>query len=159
RQAGGEQVERAYLSRCELRFVPDELKEFADVRELDLSGNEVKTFPAWIGNFAKLEVLKAEGCGLNTLPVEIARLQRLRELELADNPITSLPFGPGAFSAVEILTIGQICQSEPAAEFTANLHLSLFPRLRVIEQNYAIKEIDDCRSQDLWSNPHLEILL
>jgi hypothetical protein len=159
KRASGQPVDRADLSTCELRFVPDELKEFAGLRELDLSRNEVKTFPAWIGNFAELEVLKAGDCGLSTLPVEIARLPHLRKLELANNPITSLPFGPGAFSNVEILTIGQTiglsCQSEPAV-FTANLDLSLFPRLRVIEQNYYLNTVQE--SQDLWNNPHLEIL-
>jgi hypothetical protein len=160
KKASGEPVERADFSKCELRFIPDELKEFSGVRELDLSRNEVKTLPAWIGDFTKLEVLKASDCALSTLAAEIARLPRLRKLELADNPITSLPFGVGAFGTVEILTIGDMGRPE-AAKFTANLDLALFPWLRIIEQRYdtnTVEELDYSDTADLWNNPHLEVL-
>src|SRR5207253_631629 len=98
-----------------------------------------------------------EGCELNTIPHEIARLPRLRKLELSDNPITSLPFGADSFRSVEILTIGP-SDFKQSANFTANLDLSLFPRLRVIEQRYKIDEIEYRDSQELWSNAHLEIM-
>src|SRR5262249_40292238 len=59
-----------------------------------------------------------------------------------------------------ILTIGE-SYHRGSAGFTANLDLSQFPWLRVVEQKYdinSIKELDYRDSQDLWSNPHLEIL-
>jgi hypothetical protein len=160
RKERGEPIPRVDVEKCELRFVPEQLKEFSGARELVLSNNVVETLPAWIGDFVALEVLRAEDCGLATIPPEIARLPRLRELELANNPINSLPFGRDAFSVLEILTIGEDYTNQ-SADFTANLDLSLFPWLRVIEQKYdinTIKELEYRDSQELWSNPHLEIL-
>lgn len=157
RKARGETIEQVNLKDCELRFVPDELREFSEMRELVLSKNRVKTLPAWIGEFQALEKLTLNDCGLSTLPHEIAALPRLRELDLGDNPITSLPFGSESFRTLEILSIGQGSSSESAG-FTGGLDLSQFPWLRVIEQRYKIDELAYRDSQNLWDNPHLEIL-
>jgi hypothetical protein len=160
RKARGEDVSRVNFRDCDLRFVPDELQELSGARELVLSSNEVGALPAWIGNFENLEVLKLEDCGLRTLPREVAQLPRLRQLELVDNPIKSLPFGPDSFRSVEILRIGE-GYLNGSADFTANLDLSLFPWLRVIEQRYDLNTVEELayrESQELWTNPHLEIL-
>jgi len=160
RKAHDEDVSEVNFEKCELRTVPEELREFSGARELVLSKNRVKSLPAWIGDFADLEVLGLEDCELSTLPREIARLPRLRKLNLIDNPITSLPFGSESFRSVEILSIGENYQPK-SAEFVRNLDLSQFPWLRVAEQAYdinTVKELDYRESQELWSNPHLEIL-
>jgi hypothetical protein len=75
----------------------------------------------------------------------------------ADNPITSLPSGPDCFRTLEVLSIGQT-SSDVSANFVANLDLAQFPWLRVLEQQYKPDEIAYRDSQDLWDNPHLEIL-
>jgi hypothetical protein len=160
RKERGETISQVNFEKCELRFVPDQLREFSGARELVLSNNRVKTLPNWIGEFQTLETLGLEDCGLKTLPREIAALPRLRKLDLTDNPITSLPFGPDSFRSVEILSIGQN-NFNPSADFTANLDLSLFPWLRVAEQHYDINTIEELvyrDSHNLWNNPHLEIL-
>ncbi|MBI5263940.1 MAG: leucine-rich repeat domain-containing protein [Bradyrhizobium sp.] len=157
RRHRGEEITRLDFKECGLRFAPDQLKEFAGARELVLSKNRIRKLPAWIGSFAQLEVLKLEDCGLATLPRKVAQLPRLRRLELAENPIKSLPFGPDSFRALEILSIGEIYSSR-SADFTANLDLSLFPSLRVVEQRYEIDAIEYRDSHDLWNNPQLEIL-
>lgn len=160
RKARGEDVRQLDFKVCGLRFVPDELQEFSGAKELVLSGNRVGVLPPWLGNFEGLEVVKLEDCGLRTLPREIAQLPRMRQLELANNPLTSLPFGPESFRLVEILSIGDgSYQGSP--EFTANLDLALFPWLRVIEQRYDTNTVEELvyrDSQELWNNPHLEIL-
>jgi hypothetical protein len=157
RKERGETIGKVDLKECELRFVPDQLREFSDARELVLTNNRVKKLPSWIGDFHALETLGLEDCGLETLPREIAALPRLRELDLTGNPITSLPFGPDTFRTVEILSIGQ-SSSNVSANFTANLDLSQFPWLRVVEQQYKIDELAYRDSQNLWDNPHLEVL-
>jgi hypothetical protein len=160
RKARGETIGKVDLKACELRFVPEQLREFNGAQELVLTNNRVKKLPSWLGEFQALERLELDDCGLKTLPREIAALPRLRNLDLTDNPITSLPFGSDSFRAVEILSIGEN-YSNPSAAFTANLDLSLFPWLRVVEQHYdinTIKELVYRDSQELWSNPHLEIL-
>lgn len=160
RKERGEDVSKVDFEKCELRYVPDELQKFSGARELVLSKNRVSALPAWIGQFDGLEVLKLEDCGLRTIPLEIAQLPRLRQLELVDNPIASLPFGADSFRSVEILTIGE-GYYKGSADFTANLDLSLFPWLRVIEQRYDINTVEELiyrDSQELWNNPHLEIL-
>jgi hypothetical protein len=160
RKQRGEPIERINLRECELRFIPEQLREFSGARELVLSNNRVKTLPSWIGDFDALETLSLEDCGLTTLPREIARLPRLRKLELNDNPITSLPFGPESFRTIEILSIGE-GYFNGSADFTKNLDLSQFPWLRVLEQHYdinTVKEIEYRDGQEYWNNPHLEIL-
>lgn len=159
RKERGETIEKVNLRECELRFVPDQLREFGGARELVLSKNRVKTLPGWLGEFQGLERLGLEDCGLTTLPREIAALPRLRDLNLIGNPITSLPSGADCFRSVEILSIGQ-SYSDESADFTANLDLSQFPWLRVAEQQYgnSVEELAYRDSQNLWSNPHLEIL-
>ena len=104
RKERGETIGKVDLKECELRFVPDQLREFSGARELVLTNNRVKKLPSWIGEFQALETLGLEDCGLETLPREIAALPRLRNLDLTDNPITSLPFGPDSFRTVEILS-------------------------------------------------------
>ncbi|WP_154071573.1 leucine-rich repeat domain-containing protein [Bradyrhizobium lablabi] len=160
RKERGEPIEKVSLAKCELRFVPEQLRGFSGARELVLSGNRVKQLPSWIGDFEALETLGLEDCGLDTLPREIAGLPRLRKLELTDNPITSLPFGPDSFRSVEILTIGE-GYFNGSAVFTANLDLSQFPWLRVLQQHYDINTIEELEyhdSDEYWDNPHLEIL-
>jgi hypothetical protein len=160
RKERGETIEKVNFEECELRFVPDDLQEFSAARELVLSKNAVKAVPAWIGAFEGLEVLKLEDCALRTIPREIAQLPRLRRLELIDNPLTSLPFGPDSFRAVEILRIGEGTFNS-SADFTANLDLAQFPWLRVIEQRYDVNTVEELvyrEDQELWTNPHLEIL-
>jgi hypothetical protein len=160
RKARGETIDIVNFEATELRFAPSELREFVDARELVLSKNEIKTLPPWIGDFSALEALRVEDCGLATIPAEIAALPRLRKLELADNPIVSLPFGPTNFQRLEILTIGQ-GYVDDATQFVAHLDLALFPMLRIAEQDYSINDIVDIAYSDrdqLWNNPHLEIL-
>jgi hypothetical protein len=160
RKERGEPNEKLDLAKCELRFVPEQLREFSGARELVLSGNEVKQLPGWIGDFEALETLGLENCGLATLPREVAQLPRLRTLKLVDNPITSLPFGAESFRSVEIMTIGE-GYFNGSADFTKNLDLAQFPWLRVLEQRYDINTIDALAYHDsdaYWDNPHLEIL-
>jgi hypothetical protein len=160
RKARGEDVRQVDFKDCDLRFVPEELQEFSGAKELLLSSNRVGALPPWLGNFEGLEVLQLQDCGIRTLPREIAQLPRLRQLELIDNPLKSLPFGPESFRSVEILSIGDGSYQGPP-EFTANLDLALFPWLRVIEQRYDTNTVEELvyrDSQELWNNPHLEIL-
>jgi hypothetical protein len=160
RKARGEDVAQVNFEKCELRSIPEEIREFSSARELVLTNNQVKTVPAWIGDFEGLEVLRLDDCGLDTIPREIARLPRLRKLDLKDNPVTSLPFGTDSFRSVEILSIGQTYQTA-SDDFVANLDLAQFPWLRVIKQDYDINAVEELvyhESDELWSNPHLEIL-
>jgi hypothetical protein len=160
RKQSGEDVSQVNFEKCELRTVPDQLLEFSAARELVLSKNRVKTLPPWISKFENLEVLGLEDCELSTLPREIAQLPRLRKLMVDDNPITALPFGADSFRSVEILSIGQNYQPE-SADFVRDLDLAQFPWVRVVKQIYDINTVDELvyrESQELWSNPHLEIL-
>ena len=158
RSERGKEIGVVDFTECELRYVPEALREFPRMRELSLTENRVKVLPGWIGDFTGLEVLELAGCGLATLPQEIAQLPRLHRLDLYENPITSLPFGPNSFRSVEVLRIGDGYSDEPAA-FTADLDTSLFPRLRVLQQCYKYgTEITYRKTQKLWSNPNLEVL-
>jgi hypothetical protein len=159
RLESGGTIDTVDFMSCELRFVPEELLRFAGARNLVLAKNKVKALPPWLGDFTAAEVLNLAGCGLDTVPVEVARLPKLRELDLSDNGITALPSEADCFRSLEILSIGEGFHTT-SAEFVANLDLSLFSKLRVLEQEYS-NTIDSVHYSDkdrLWDNPNLEVL-
>jgi Leucine-rich repeat (LRR) protein len=159
RLESGGTIDTVDFMSCELRFVPDELLRFNSARNLVLAKNKVRALPIWLGDFTAVEVLNLAGCGLDTIPVEVARLPKLRDLDLSDNGITALPSKADCFQSVEILRIGEGFHTT-SAEFVANLDLSLFPKLRVLEQDYSntIETVLYSDEDRLWDNPNLEVL-
>ena len=154
----GETITEIDLRESELRFVPEDIRQFSKLRKLILSKNEVKDLPDWIGEFKELEILEAEDCGLTTIPLSIARLPALRSLSLEENGIIELPFDEKTYSALERLQIGRRFGREPCILF-ACLDLARFPNLRFLKQQFPYDyEIEFGSDSDLWNAPRLEYL-
>jgi hypothetical protein len=58
RAEAGETITEIELRDCELRFVPEDIRQFSGIRRLCVSKNEVKESPDWIAEFSHLEILE-----------------------------------------------------------------------------------------------------
>ncbi|KAK6632722.1 hypothetical protein RUM43_013492 [Polyplax serrata] len=58
---------------------------------LNLSGNEMKYFPASLVRFNKLKILKLSNISVNRIPFRICLLPNLQELDISKNALVALP--------------------------------------------------------------------
>ena len=158
----GQAVTDIDLSDCQLRFVPEDLRRFTDLRRLSLKDNKIGKLPSWLTALAGLESLDLRGCGLRQVPSDLDRLPALRALHLSENDIKKGPERSGPLVRLEYLTIGSpYCFSKQAPAvhgFTANLDLAAFPRLRVVEQIFGGVGLHYSSAHRYWGTPTLESL-
>jgi hypothetical protein len=156
REAADDTIIDLDLSDCELRFVPQEVSRFTQLRTLRLSKNAIPQLPLWIAAFENLELLDAADCELTLLPAALAYHPKLARLMVDSNEIVDLPAGP--YTALEHLRIGRGYDSEHV-NFLANLDLAQFPCLRYAEITFAnLPELKYSANADLWDCPTLEYL-
>ncbi|WP_213155389.1 leucine-rich repeat domain-containing protein [Neochlamydia sp. AcF65] len=79
------------LNRLGLTFLPPEIGQLSQLRELWLSNNQLATIPAEIGQLSELQWLDLNDNQLTTIPAEIGQLSQLRMLYLSGNQLTSIP--------------------------------------------------------------------
>lgn len=73
-------------------FPSNQIKSAAQTLQiLNLSGNQIKSFPSSAGIFNHLTELWLNGNQITSLAPEIAKIQPLEKLNLANNALTSLP--------------------------------------------------------------------
>ena len=66
------------LSFNEIEEIPEEIKECTSLEILDLSNNKISTLPDSIGDITSLRILKLEKNNLRTIPNSIEKLQNLQ---------------------------------------------------------------------------------
>ncbi|MCI5055495.1 MAG: hypothetical protein MRY83_05255 [Flavobacteriales bacterium] len=79
------------LKDAALTKFPDELFEYDDLEEIDLTNNKIKTIPAKIQRFKNLKVLRMTGNNLKTINPGILKLNNLEELYLNHNLFEEYP--------------------------------------------------------------------
>jgi small GTP-binding protein len=79
------------LSGNQLKTLPAEIGELKNLTTLDLSGNQLERLPAEIGELKNLTTLDLSGNQLERLPAEIGELKNLTTLDLSENPLESPP--------------------------------------------------------------------
>ncbi len=88
------------------REAQDLVKNYPNLRDLDLRGNELREIPgAMLGGLTQLETLVLMGNKLVKLPEEIGRLKNLRTLELSYNMLTRLPDTINLLKRLEALSL------------------------------------------------------
>ncbi|XP_066994565.2 leucine-rich repeat-containing protein 40 isoform X2 [Anabrus simplex] len=93
------------LSKNKLTQVPTGLQELTgQLSELNLSCNLLKSIPASLGGFSKLQYLDLQKNALSSLPEEMAELQQLRELIIAYNRFLKMPSCIFEMAGLEILS-------------------------------------------------------
>jgi len=73
------------------KFPPELSKVVGNLRNLDLSGNKIKTLPENLGAFKVLKNLTMTKNQLEVIPQDIGKLTKLENLNLAFNLFTSIP--------------------------------------------------------------------
>ncbi|EPG49490.1 leucine rich repeat protein [Leptospira kirschneri serovar Cynopteri str. 3522 CT] len=69
---------------------------------MDLSYNQLTTFPKEIEQLKNLQVLDLGSNQLTTLPEEIEQLKNLQVLDLGSNQLTTLPEGIGQLQNLQL---------------------------------------------------------
>lgn len=93
------------LSKQKRKFIPEEVRQFRNLRYLRLSKNDIREVPSWIGELQELRRLDLSNNRLSGLPPEIGSLRQLVYLGLNRNLIESLPPEIGNLAALEELEL------------------------------------------------------
>ncbi|PSJ78849.1 hypothetical protein C7N43_01540 [Sphingobacteriales bacterium UPWRP_1] len=80
------------LSNLDLTFLPEEIVQLKQLKELCLQNNLLSSLPAEIGNLPQLRVIHASGNQIAQVHKAIKKLNQLSELLLNDNKLNSLPY-------------------------------------------------------------------
>ena len=120
--------------RCQ-NYVARDLREMPLDRMVDLSGNQLRRFPAHVCSFQELVKLYLSDNRLNSLPPELGQLQNLQILALDFNNFKALP--------QVVCTLKQLCILYLGNNKLCDLprELSLLQNLRTlwVEANYLTK--------------------
>ena len=93
------------LSKQKRKFIPEEIRQFKNLRYLRLNKNDIRELPSWIGELRELRRLDLSNNRLTSLPPEIGSLKNLVYLGLNRNLIESLPPEIGNLTALEELEL------------------------------------------------------
>ncbi|XP_062898569.1 leucine-rich repeat and death domain-containing protein 1-like [Mobula hypostoma] len=85
----------------EIRDLPDELCNLTNLKELDISNNELKAIPARIGEMKNLEKLVAAYNNITYLPKSLTELVKLKCINIRGNKLSSLPSDFGQLQSLE----------------------------------------------------------
>lgn len=89
-------LQRLRISHCQIQALPDELGDLTQLRELDISGNALCSFPSTFNKLSSLEYLYASDNKLSYLPDSIWSLKDLKILDVSGkgNSIPSILLPP-----------------------------------------------------------------
>lgn len=75
--------ERLYLADNRLAAVPEQIKGWTRLTDLDLGGNPVEVFPEWLSRMGSLKNLSLRGSKISRLPEDLSGLKNLSILDLS----------------------------------------------------------------------------
>ncbi|MCP4762493.1 MAG: hypothetical protein GY870_11995 [archaeon] len=94
----GSEIEGLSLNKCELKSIPEQIKEIKSLQYLSVSSNQIEIVPEWISDLKLLQNLNFNNNKITQLPTKIGYLQELRFLNILENPLDSLPTSIRQFS-------------------------------------------------------------
>eukprot|EP00833_Pecoramyces_ruminatium_P017240 jgi/Orpsp1_1/1191272/evm.model.d7180000084612.1 len=99
-------ITKLNLGTVALRFdhlndIPEEVFNFKNLKEFDISGNYLKTISPRIQELTELESIDFFNNNLNELPNELFNLKNLKEVLLEDNNIKVIPANIGESIGIE----------------------------------------------------------
>jgi len=150
------------LSRLYMTELPDEVRGFENLTELDVSYNQLHTLPDWLGGFHSLKKLNLRGNEINALPDSTGELKGLSFLDIGINSFIEIPEFIGKLQNLTELALGHSgeWEEESYKRMTNDLDrqineldklpafLSSLPKLKRLDLGYtALKSLpEDLRS-------------
>ena len=87
----GNDTNEVNLANYKLTAIPTSLLKFGPrLRRLDLSSNQLKELPSWIGELNQLEVLNLSDNALSSLPESLGSITDLHTLNIGSNSFSTL---------------------------------------------------------------------
>jgi Leucine-rich repeat (LRR) protein len=149
-----EKVEILDLSGKGMKKFSEELKNFTNLRELNLSGNCFVTIPAWIEKCEKLEVLKLEVACLESIPTQLANLEKLKELSLLGNKLQKLDLELNRLNKLEKLNLSVCFLKEiPRLDSLTGLNALVIHANFLSELPIGIENLKNLEVLDMSANP------
>ncbi|MEM6815867.1 MAG: DUF5018 domain-containing protein [Bacteroidota bacterium] len=98
-----------------LSALPKEIGDLSELKELNLSNNQLRVLPDELGKLSKLETLVLSNNNLTNIPVSISQLNQLELLGLDQNEFTAFPENVLGIESLVILSLTENkIQSIPA---------------------------------------------
>ncbi|XP_077267855.1 leucine-rich repeat-containing protein 57 [Temnothorax americanus] len=79
------------LSENSFATLPNEIGDFAQLKQLNFSHNRLTALPGTLGALEKLEGLNCAANQIRSIPSSLANLSRLKQVNLSDNQISDFP--------------------------------------------------------------------
>jgi Leucine-rich repeat (LRR) protein len=132
--------------------IPEKVAACVNLKELDISGCDIRTLPAWLSQLRHLETLTVAKSGLKRLKVRVGKMPALTEINLPYNELRRIPRGLLAFDSVAGLNLsGNRLKAMPR-------FLNQFQRLAYLNLGYnhfrrnRMKSINTLKSINLAHN-------
>ena len=101
------------LSRLCMTELPEQVKGFEGLTELDVSYNQLQALPDWIGTLPSLKKLNLRGHNIDALPDSTGELKGLTFLDIGLNSFSEIPECVKEFSSLEHLDLEYLQRFDP----------------------------------------------
>ncbi len=101
------------FSKSGIKSLPDDISRFSNLKLVNISYNELDSFPPELLECEKLEVIIMIRCNLIEIPADIDQLKELKDVTLTHNKLESLPRSIGNLKNLRLLYIADNWFSEP----------------------------------------------
>ncbi|XP_044729126.1 leucine-rich repeat-containing protein 57-like [Chrysoperla carnea] len=95
------------ISNNKFIILPDEIKNFNQLKHFNFSNNKLKTLPETIGDVQKLETLNGNSNVLFKLPKSLSNLRNLKQVSLSNNNFQEFPLVFGGLKHLDLLDLSQ----------------------------------------------------
>ncbi|MCB1176994.1 MAG: hypothetical protein KDK36_05385, partial [Leptospiraceae bacterium] len=85
--------------------IPKEINRLINLKEIDLSFQEITKIPIEFFELKNLETIKFDGCRIKKIPGEIKKLKNMKSIEMTGNQLVELPPEIGDLKNLKILNI------------------------------------------------------
>ncbi|HRN78018.1 MAG TPA: leucine-rich repeat domain-containing protein [Candidatus Dependentiae bacterium] len=98
-------LQQLNLSGNQITTIPDAIGNLANLKALNLNNNQIPTIPDAIGNLTNLESLYLPGNQITIIPDAIGNLTNLQWFDLSGNQITTIPDAIGNLTNLKALNL------------------------------------------------------
>ena len=114
--ARGELVLAIDLSRNKLKSLPEELRQFKDLRYLLLNRNRLRDLPDWLPELKQLQALILDHNRFDDFPEVLLDVPHLEQLSIGENYLRAIPLDIDHMQGLQYLSFwGNVLASFPAS--------------------------------------------